>query len=263
MRKPTLEFFQPSRDELLHHVSDLVDDSMLKEISEADAGDEAEEHLSCLRRLRDLGEVPLPQWNPLEVLELIRWSEPEDPAWKPGSPGRRGHIMRAFACAALLRMGCEPGNRDRLIGENQALIQLVGSVSFLGEPFPLLTRRFLAWRLSNLPENDEERPFFILALILLALSVQPHPPEPEVEDLIDWLMEDEQRIRESNWVNLPEYSDTWLLGLTFYDLRHDAWVNMVPRIIEFAKIVDSARLRQGLSEVAHRLAHNQPLQWRR
>src|SRR5690348_2450110 len=148
MHQRSLEFFKPSRDELLEKVSELVDDSMLREISEADYEQDADVHLPHLRRLRDDGELPPAEWHPREVLELIRWSEPEDPNWRPGSVGRRGHIMRAFACAALLRMGSEPINRNYVEGENQTLVQLLVSVDVLGGSLPLSTRRFVAWRLS-------------------------------------------------------------------------------------------------------------------
>ena len=250
-RLKLLESFKPSRDELLERIARLVDDSMLKEISEADYGQDAHAHLSHLRKLRDEGELPLPRWVPLEVLELIRWSNPDDPTWKPGSTGRRGHIMRAFACSALLRIGGEPSHRDYFDGENQTLAQLLASVDALGEPLALSTRRFLAWRLAGFPGDDQERPFFIFSLLLLAVSVHPRPPESGLESLLDWLLEDERRVREQGI--LPERADRWLLGLTHFDLRHDVWAGMGPRLAEGARIVRSARLREDLLEIAGRL----------
>jgi hypothetical protein len=256
MHPPSLEVFAPSRDELLDRVSELVDDSILREISEADYGQDADAHLPYLRRLRDQGELPPAQWHPREVLELIRWSEPEDPDWKPGSTGRRGHIMRAFASTALLRMGSEPSNRNYFEGENQTLAQLLVSVDVLGAPLPLSTRRFLAWRLPLFTEHDEERPFFILALLLLALDVHPRAPESYLQDLLDWLKEDERRVRE--WAVLPKDSGSWLLGLTHFDLRHRVWKSMALRLTECAKVIDSVQLRQGLLEVAGWLMNDPP-----
>jgi hypothetical protein len=58
-----------------------VDD--LGEIVPADYGQDVEEHLVALRRICATREVPSPMpWRPGEVLELIRWSEPEDPEWR-------------------------------------------------------------------------------------------------------------------------------------------------------------------------------------
>ena len=73
-----LERFDPEPDGLLDSISAYIDDEMLKEISLADYGDDAPEHLTALRTLRDAGIFPAKMvWVPGEVLELIRWSEPE------------------------------------------------------------------------------------------------------------------------------------------------------------------------------------------
>ena len=98
------EVFQPQADQLLRQVSRLIDDGMLEEIAAADYGYDVEKHLAHLQLIRDEGSFAVPmRWEPREILELIRWSEPEDPKWKPGAFGERGHWMRAFACTSLLR----------------------------------------------------------------------------------------------------------------------------------------------------------------
>ena len=105
-----LTAFPASADLLLDIVRRQVDDGMLAEIAAADYGMDMNAHLTELRTIRDQGIVPTPlPWHPGEVLELIRWSNPENPAHKPGSTGRRGHQMRAFACAAILRAGMGDG----------------------------------------------------------------------------------------------------------------------------------------------------------
>ncbi len=76
---------------------------MLKEIAEADYAQDVEEHLAALKPVWEGSEfTELHHWFPMVVLDLIRWPEPEDPNWKPGSTGLRGHKMRAFSCAVLL-----------------------------------------------------------------------------------------------------------------------------------------------------------------
>src|SRR5262245_2436176 len=106
---------------------------MLREIASADYGMDADAHLDALLRIRDRGEAPAPMnWEPKEVLELIRWSEPEDPNWRPGGTGIRGHVMRAFVCAALLRAAPEPANHGYFDGENQTIAQLLASALVLG-----------------------------------------------------------------------------------------------------------------------------------
>src|SRR5262245_40470300 len=108
---PIIAAFPPAADLLLDHARRQIDEAMLMEIARADYEQDVDAHLTALRAIRDLGITPAPmEWHPGEVLELIRNSEPEVPAWKPGGTGRRGHQMRAFACAALLRAVAEPAN---------------------------------------------------------------------------------------------------------------------------------------------------------
>src|SRR5262245_7058441 len=80
-----------------------IDEGMLREIAAADYGWKADECYPLLIRILEAGMPASYDPNLNEVLELIRWSEPEDPAWSPGGYGHRGHWMRLFACAALLR----------------------------------------------------------------------------------------------------------------------------------------------------------------
>ena len=136
---------EPSKDDLLQIVFSRVDDSMLREIAAADYGQDVDEHLKQLLAIKH-GKVHVPmRWEPREVLELIRWSEPEDRTWSPGSTGERGHWMRLFACSALLRAAAEPANEGYFTGEDSTIIQLVDSGIKLGEKTATATLRFLSW----------------------------------------------------------------------------------------------------------------------
>jgi hypothetical protein len=108
---------------------------MLRQIAAADYGDRAEAHLAALIEIRAGASVPgRLDWVPGEVLELIRWSMPDDPAWAPGGQGERGHLMRAFACAVLLSGARLRVNREQSLGYTDTLVQLVGSINALGLP---------------------------------------------------------------------------------------------------------------------------------
>src|SRR5258708_20197319 len=111
-------------------------------------------HLAKLRPIRDHGIVPASLgWHPGEVLALIRWSNPEDPSHKPGSTGRRGHQMRAFACAALLR--------DDL--ENEAtLAQCLTSSKVLGPEMSEAVACFLTWGIPLMATSDRWLFSFVL-----------------------------------------------------------------------------------------------------
>ncbi|WP_428305612.1 hypothetical protein [Lacipirellula sp.] len=125
-----IERLNPDDSPLFSLACQHVDNSMLREISEADYGMDAKVHFMALRRIK-AGEILAPmEWEPREVLELIRWSEPEDPTHKPGAVGARGHWMRLFACTALIRAGAEPVNEGYFHGEDSTIIQLVDSAMY-------------------------------------------------------------------------------------------------------------------------------------
>jgi len=164
--------------------------------------------------------VPL-GWVPQEVLELIRWSEPEDPEWKPGDVGERGHLMRAFSCAALLRAAAEPGNL--LDGENSTLAQLVASTLALGRDVQVAAARFLAWRVPML-NRDEERPFFAFALLFLAVLLREERLSDEALAAAgEWMIAEEAAEAEAQGEHVPTPQGPWLLRLSFFDLRHSLW----------------------------------------
>jgi hypothetical protein len=128
-----LNRFGPESDGLLREISKYIDDEMLEWISTADYGSRADEHMVALRQVRDTVTFPEEMyWCPMEVLELIRWSEPENPDWKPGRTGEFGHWMRAFSCASILRAAHEPYNYLYNNGcTDSTIIQLIWSLCAL------------------------------------------------------------------------------------------------------------------------------------
>ncbi len=72
-----LNRFRPSQNAVLDWLRERVDDPMVREIAEADYGQDAEQHFNVLIKVRNGGKLPVPlTWVPREVLELIRWSRP-------------------------------------------------------------------------------------------------------------------------------------------------------------------------------------------
>jgi len=219
LKHPALAAFTPNSEGLLRKVSELVDDRMLEEIAQCDYGEEAAEHLIELRKIRDTGEVPVPvQFCPLEVLALTRWTS-DTPT---RTMGRRDHVMRAFACSALLRIKGEGGNDPSIERENETLVQLLASLDKLGG-YHEEALQFLAWRLETLADDDEERPFFIYALLLLTLKTRAPVSDSQLAGIVDWLVEDEDRLKRDDWKARPAYRSHWLLGLTSYNQRHLVW----------------------------------------
>jgi len=171
---------------------------MLEEIASADYGEEFECHLGKLRIIRDTA-APLVEmrWCPTEVLELMRWSQPEDPAWKPGSTGLRGHWMRAFCCAALLRALREPSNYDIGTGNETTLINFILSARELPIDLSSSATGFLAWLLlnSDLEGRDESICAYGIGLMWFALQtpgsiangILRHIPENALLTLVQWI----------------------------------------------------------------------------
>jgi hypothetical protein len=217
-----LEELRPSPTDLFELLRSRVDDSMLQEIAEADYGEDAEEHFRALKRVQTSGELPPNEWIPMEVIELIRFSQPDDPTWKPGSTGTRGHVMRAYCCVILLRIAADPKNYVYFEGENQTIIQLIDSALALGGDAQLAALRLLCWRTLSLPRADDEYPFFALAILLLAVRLGALK-EDGIIRLADWVVAEEERIRNAPTMFKSLRSDIWLFGLTNYNSYCELW----------------------------------------
>lgn len=246
--------FPPAPDALLHLLRARVDDGMLREIARADYGMDEEEHLAALLPIRDRGEIPPAMgWEPKEVLELIRWSEPEDPEWKPGFPGTRGHLMRAFACAALLRAAAEPGQIGYHSGENSTVAQLLASALALGADVQEAAARFLAWRTPRL-EPEEERPFFAFGLLVLATLLRDGRMDDDTLAVAaDWVIAEEAEECAAMGPCLPANPDGWLLGLTWHNQKDTVWRHLAERLGREAEAMPPGPARDRLLEVALRV----------
>lgn len=204
----------------------LIDEDMLMEIAGADYERDSDQHLAALIPIwkgADLTEMD--SWFPREVLELIRWSEPEVDEWKPGMEGPRGHIMRAFSCAVLLATpSFEP--------DKETLIQMIDSMFLLGSDAQEATARFLNWRLGSL-EHEEDRPFFALGLAAIILSLEQGLSARQEQDMADWVAGEESSER-AYLAGFHESFQTsrWLFGLSFSNMRNNHWENLIRKMIK-------------------------------
>jgi hypothetical protein len=237
-----------------------VDDSMLQDIASADYGTNIKEHLAQLQRIRDEGEIlPGMPWCPGEVLRLTRWSEPDKNETASSQQKQHAHIIRAFACAVLLRANGEYlraadelPDRWGEDAENETLVQLLASLPVLGLPFQVAALRFIAWRVQDLTDTGPDGPYFVLALLALVLRTLADLTRAEVREIIDNVHALEKHIREE-WIPLPEQSETWLLGLPFHNQRHNVWRQIGKEISEFAVKYKGSDLEPALLDIARRL----------
>jgi hypothetical protein len=163
-----LKHFQSGVDDLLHLVFEKLDRPMLRAIAEADYGMDANDHLKALEALKS-GDMPAPMgWVPKEVLDLTRWSEPDDPQNAPVQQGVSGHWIRLFACTILIRAAAEPKNEGYFLGEDSTIIQLVDSAIQLGPEPAAAALKFLCWRRENTSCGYSDDSLLAIAILILA-----------------------------------------------------------------------------------------------
>lgn len=249
-----LRLLHPDFDALLREISAHISDNLLEEIALADYGEDMGEHMEGLRTIRDESKFVEPVgWCPCEVLELIRNSRPEDPAWKPGSPGERGHWMRAFACAALLRARLPPWNYSGDAAfPSKTLIQLIGSLRLLPVRFDREAASFLAWTLEN-PDlaGDHEQPLYCaLGLLWFSLHLTNPPPDDLLVELIEWIVLRETQFAEA----LPGGFDWWLLGIHGAHPPPSPWSTLGSALVELDLRGHSVALQDWVRLIGAQLA---------
>jgi hypothetical protein len=237
---------QPSPTALLDLLGSQVDDSMLREIAAADYGCDADVHFEHLRLIRDEGKIlAADEWHPTEVLELIRWSQPDDPNWKPGATGRRGHLMRAFACTVLLRSSVASSNRSHDYVESQTLKQLLHSVAVLGDAAERASVSFLAWLVERAWESA--RALYALVFLMTSLTtLRDRWSDEDVGRLARWVMAEEVRRRESDHTT-NDAPRLWFPE----EIEHSAeWRSRLERLLDEAARLQSVDARRALEDLA-------------
>ena len=225
--------FNPDRLALLAWLQPLITDSLLYEIAAADYGYKSDEHLEALRPIRDEFVIPVSLgWFPGEVLELIRWSEPQKAAWKPGLNGMEGHLIRLFAAGVLLISWGYPENKSYSEDESDTVIQLVESAIEMGQEATDKALQLLAWRIAGVTPTYKQRPFFALAILLLTVTSYRQKDGPLLKRLAEWVIDEEDHIRQK----VLEYETSsevyrWLFGLDCYALLGDKWINLSRQIL--------------------------------
>ena len=160
-------------------------------------------------------------WHPAEVLELIRWSQPENPQWRPGATGERGHWMRAFACAALLKASGDVENESLREDWNETPIQFIDSLRLLGPEFDEPASAFLAWLILKFEADAkaEDLGFLAVGLLWFGLRVQPPVADDIIIALSEWIAAREQRFA----LDCGHFTGRLQLGSIYGSRRRSAW----------------------------------------
>jgi hypothetical protein len=233
-----------------------IDDAMLEEIAAADYGTDVEHYLRALKRIRDepwqsnevlvrpsKGKAQVPVWyQALEVLELMRWSEPENSQQEEEQTV--GHLIRAFCCVVLLRVAASPANcyTANINTESETIIQLIASVLSLEQEAIELTLQLLGWRMLSLPVDNEECPFFAMGILLLATALYSSGKNGTLlRQLSELVFKEEERIRLMFAEEFRQTSPQWLFGLKYFEdskgrgyiaeQRVDQWKNIACKVL--------------------------------
>lgn len=161
----------PTTRTLENLLANRVDSQMLNEIAHADYGESVFEHLAALRNaITGSFVVPL-EWEPIEVLELTRWTEPATKISheKPEEETKTEHWMRLFCCTVLLKTSAQPENHESFISEDATIIQFTESAIELGESTTEAAIEFLEWLLQT---SHLDCPFTPLATSILRFSLK-------------------------------------------------------------------------------------------
>jgi hypothetical protein len=198
---------------LLDRLRAALPPATLDAIAAADYGQDHAEHLAALDEIQRTGGVrhPLP-WFPLEVLQLVRWSEGD----------AVDHLARAFACTVLCIDDAGPLRWHD--GNESTIAVLLHSAIALGTEAVDDVIGLLA-AMANAYRDDELRAFAELALVLAA--VWRDATDPRIAPLVTRLISDEARLREQT----TRWSERWLLGITNFDLRHELWRALAQSIL--------------------------------
>jgi hypothetical protein len=203
-------------------LASALSSEMLDEIAGADYGFDFTDHRSALVEIVRSFELPDRREHryPWEVLELIRWSEPDRTDSAPSRRGKRGHVMRGFCSAALLTAGGVPGAWEYFPGEVSSLIQLITSAIALGEPHLSSVASLVIWRLDDTMVEETDRLFFMLGLIIVFRSSKAFRLTSEQWSVLStWLDEAELKARIQNGAE----GGDWLLDVGIHHVGHGVW----------------------------------------
>ncbi len=260
----------PSEYALLDWLRVRISPELLDEISKTDYGNESDLHLAGIRaQLSPYPTLGLLPWWPREVLELQRWSEPDQASEGKRPEGERGHFKRLLACLILLRnvayisqpYSCyeQRYEEDFFLQTSAAsVVQFTRSAIAIGIPKPALG--FLLW-LVDKQQHPALRPFVAFSVLVLALSMnlgeqtEHEYPEHEIMEIFDWVNTEEQCCRAVLGDEVD--SSRWLIGLNSYEClraRDDEWIKVADELWNRSGNSYSPAVKARLRQLCGRLA---------
>jgi len=189
----------PSANALLSALAELMSDDRLRHIAKADRGEDYEAHLSAVTAIRDTLIVPeVLEWVPREVLELTRWSRPEDWYAETNVDFRAVYEMRAFSCAALMLTGEDCDSWDSLAETLGNLMESL--IRYRPGLLPLIPDALSHWESFDFHEADHA--FRLAAELCVWLEME---DGEMVSQTLAKLLEMESMARKNTSAKLSDY----------------------------------------------------------
>ncbi len=224
--------FPPSRDVLLRLLISPMPEPLLREIAGCDYGCDYDENLESLRLICRTGNISTPlKWNPREVCCLTRWSEERRQHLADKRAKLAFHHKRAFACCILIM--AEAGQLYE--EEGDTLIQFVESIVALEQPkLAEAAVSMLFWRIAFEEQQRTDRPFFVFAIILIALLNKPFKiTTADLSEIVNWGRAEELFARwqlEQEEFQIRQPKSFWLIGLNGGCMLKQKWVMLAQRL---------------------------------
>lgn len=226
------EMFPPSRDLLLRLLVCPMPEPLLREIANCDYGCGYDENLDALKSICRSADIPTPlEWHPQEVCCLMRWSEEHRQPLSDRKSILAFHHKRAFACCILIM--AEAGQLHE--EETDSLVQFVESIVALEQPkFVEAAISMLLWRLSLGEQQGTDRPFFVFAIILMALLNRSFKiSTSHLPEMLDWGTAEELFVRwqqEQEEFQVWQARPLWLIGLNRAGMLNQKWIKLGSRL---------------------------------
>jgi len=241
-----LKKYESNKNGLLSEISTDVTDEMLDTISKADYGWKSEVCFPILQKIRDTKTTPLKtEFIVGETLSLTQWGEPKTP---------EEHIERLFCSTTLLMLYPTDGIS---IGYNEIapLAVFMESIYTFNNSYHKQALSLIIWRMlfeeeyeyqddidSLLSSSTNE--FYIYTLILLLILNQ--KAEEDVNFLVQMLIEIDKNSRIDG---LFVENETFLLGLTNHDYRHNIWKANSEKMLTQLDYITDTNLKETLQQI--------------
>jgi len=254
----------PSECALVEWLKTQVTLTMLEEISTNDYGQTTAEHLAGIQaQLTANPPMGLLPWCPGEVLQLERWTEPDQPYREQPPSRERGHLKRLLACVILLRNGAYVSGEYGLSEEDfflqtsaASLVQLTRSALALGTPERALG--FMLWLFDAQP-HPALRPFIAFSALALASAIGfGEASWEEIDQICNWVDSEEEQSR--NILSDDIESGRWLVGVNSYECLkgRDQWVLLARQVFDQPQRKYAPEIESTLRRFSERLSADQP-----